>query len=78
MTTPVRMIQTLHPIAATSMRYWNNAAIGDFTAMTEQAKPTIRTPKTARIEAVIEKLRLCRVVLGVPRNAKVRAANANG
>ncbi len=59
-------------MAATSIRYWKTTASGDFTAMTEQANPTMRSPNTARIEQPIEKLRLWRVVRGVPRNAKVR------
>ena len=50
----------------------------DFTAITEQANPAIRNPNTARMELEIEKFRLCRVVRGAPKNAKVKAANANG
>ena len=38
----------------------------------------MRRPNTAKIEPPIEKLRLWRVVRGVPRNAKVSTAKANG
>ena len=78
MTMPATMIQMPAPIATNSIRYWTSGASGDFTAITEQAKPAMRSPNTARIEPPIEKLRLWRVVRGVPRKAKVRAANANG
>src|SRR5262249_38384534 len=77
-TMPRITIQTLPPMAATSIRYWTSGAKDDFTAMTKQANPAIRSPNTARIEPVMEKLRLCRVVRGLPRKAKVSAANAKG
>ena len=51
---------------------------GVFTVITEQANPAMRRPNTARIDPPIEKLRLWRVVRGVPRKAKVRTANAKG
>ena len=72
------MIQVPAPIATASIRYWMTAASGDLTVITEQANPAMRNPNTARIEPPIEKLRLCRVVRGAPRKAKVRAAKANG
>ena len=75
---PLTMIHKPTPIDATSIRYWSGAAAAIFTVMTEQANPAMRTPNTATIELAIEKLRLWRVVRGAPRNAKVRAANANG
>ena len=73
------MIQSPTPIAANSIEIlMTSGELGVFTAITEQAKPAMRRPNTARIEPPIEKLRLWRVVRGVPRKAKVRAANANG
>ena len=75
---PPRIIHRPTAIAANSMRYCASAAIGVFTAMTEQANPAMRRPNTAKIEPPIEKLRLWRVVRGEPRNAKVSAAKANG
>ena len=43
-----------------------------------EANPAMRSPNTATIEPPIAKLRLCRVVRGVPKNAKVNAAKAKG
>ena len=63
---------------AISIEYWTRAAAGVFTVMTEQANPAMRRPNTAKIDPPIEKLRLWRVVRGVPRNAKVRTAKAKG
>src|SRR6266576_439079 len=57
-TMPPTMIQRLTPIAVASIRYYTSGASGDFAAITEQANPAMRTPNTARIEPVIEKLRL--------------------
>ena len=77
-TIPATISQRLPPIDANNSRYCRRGAMGDFTVMTDSAKPAMRSPNTAAIEAPIEKLRLCRVVRGVPRNAKVNAAKANG
>ena len=66
------------PMPANSIPYWMRAAAGLFTVITEQANPAMRRPNTARIDPPTEKLRLCRVVRGEPRKAKVRTANANG
>ena len=75
---PPMMSHSPAPIAPNSIRYWTSGASGDLTAMTEQAKPAMRSVNTARMELPIEKLRLWRVVRGAPRNAKVSAAKANG
>ena len=77
-TMPPMIIHSPMPIAPNSIEYWTSAMSGVFTVMTEQANPAMRRPNTARIDPPIEKLRLWRVVRGVPRNAKVRTANANG
>ena len=47
MTSPPTMIHRLAQIAVASIRYWMIGANGDFTAITEQAKPAIRNPNTA-------------------------------
>src|SRR6185295_19084527 len=57
-TTPPMMIQMLRPRTPKSIRYCTSAAIGVFTVITEQAKPAMRTPNTARIALPNEKLRL--------------------
>ena len=72
------MIASPMPMAPMTIAYWTSTAPGDFTAITEQAKPAMRRPNTARIEEPIEKLRLWRVVRGAPRNAKVSTAKAKG
>src|SRR5215212_12265124 len=77
-TTPAMIIHSPMPIEPNSIKYWTRAMSGVFTVMTEQANPAMRRPNTARIDPPIEKLRLWRVVRGVPRNAKVRTENANG
>src|SRR4029077_12522525 len=77
-TTPPRIIQRPMAIAANNIEYWTSAAAGVFTVITEQANPAMRRPNTARIEPPTEKLRVWRVVRGVPRNAKVSTAKANG
>lgn len=56
-TTPPTIIQIPMPMPANSITYCTSAAIGVFTAMTEQAKPTMRRPNTANTEPPIEKLR---------------------
>ena len=77
-TMPPMMTQRLTPIAANSIRYCTAGASGDFTAITEQANPAMRSPNTAMMDPPMEKLRLWRVVRGAPRKAKVSAANAKG
>ena len=69
------MIHTLAASVLTRMPYWTGMARNEFAAVTEQAKPAARTANTSRIEHPVEKLRLCRVVRGLPRKAKVTATN---
>src|SRR6185369_15153835 len=77
-TMPPRIIHSPMPIEPNNIAYWTRAMEGVFTVITEQANPAIRRPNTATIDPPIEKLRLCRVVRGVPRKAKVRTAKAKG
>lgn len=77
-TMPPMIIHSPTPTAPSTMTYWASTGLDDFTAMTEQAKPAMRRPNTARIEEPIEKLRLWRVVRGAPRKAKVSTAKAKG
>ena len=77
-TTPPMIIHSPTPIAPNSIPYWTSAMAGVFTVITEQANPAMRRPNTATIDPPIEKLRLCRVVRGVPRKANVRTAKAKG
>jgi hypothetical protein len=77
-TMPPMIIHSPTPIALNSIKYWTIAMLGVFTVITEQANPAMRRPNTTRIDPPIEKLRLWRVVRGVPRKAKVRTAKAKG
>ncbi len=65
-------------IAASIIRYCTSAADGVLTVMTEQANPAMRRPNTASTALVMAKPRLCRVVRGVPRKAKVSTEKAKG